>query len=301
MRSRTLALMAGAALTLASTDAATAQAIAEDSKGASIVLLDSTSAGINAGDSSIQLTIGRLESNHPLAMGLLVKGKAANGVADLVKSGELQPGLEVGGTIAWKNSSTALGIKATAQVTRFTLFDAAAAAEDAITKPNKKTGSIGLLYNQRLSNAGGHFGFAMLGLSARHVNNWDDLKKTTVVQRSPVAAPLGAGSRETVTETEARAGPFEEGWTGSLDGDAIVQLGDNPLSARGYVRAGLGGPDSLREHRFGIDAAVFRKGKDMLLDRLLSVFFEVTDPADDGKRQSWTLGLAVNVRFNLMQ
>lgn len=39
----------------------------------------------------------------------------------------------------------------------------------------------------------------------------------------------------------------------------------------------------------------------MLLDRLQSVFFEVTDPADDGKRQSWTLGLAVNVRFSLIQ
>lgn len=149
-----------------------------------------------------------------------MKGKAANDVADLVKSGELQPGLEVGGTLAWKNSSSALGIKVTGQVTRLTLLDAAAAAEDAITKSNQKTGSIGLLYNQRLSNAGGHFGFAMLGLSARHADNWEDLKKTIVVQRSPVAAPLGAGSRE----TEARAGPFEEGWTGSLDGDAIVQL-----------------------------------------------------------------------------
>ena len=131
--------------------------------------------------------------------------------------------------------------------------------------------------------------------------NWDDLKKTTVIQRSSVAAPEGAGSRETVTETEVRTGSLEEAWVGSLDGDAVFQLGDYPLSARGYVRAGLGGPDSLREHRFGIDAAVFKKGQDMLLDRLLSVFFEVTDPAADDKEQSWTLGLAVNVRFNLIQ
>lgn len=48
MRNRALALLAGAALTLASTDAASAQAVAEDSKGAPIVLLNSTSAGINA-------------------------------------------------------------------------------------------------------------------------------------------------------------------------------------------------------------------------------------------------------------
>jgi hypothetical protein len=301
MRRRTLAFIVTAALVLASTATASAQAIAEDSKGTSIVLLDSTSAGINAGDSSIQLTLGRFVSDHPLAMGLLVKGKAANGAADLIKSGELQPGLEVGGTLAWKSSSTSVGIKATAQVARLTLFDAAAAAEDAITKPNKKTGSVGLLYNQVIANADGPFAFAMLGLSARHVNNWDDLKKTTVVQRSPVASPEGAGSRETVTETEARTGSFEEGWVGSLDGDAIFQLGDYPLSARGYVRAALGGTDSLRAHRFGIDAAVFKKGGDLLLDRLLSVYFEVNDPADDDKEQSWTLGLAVNVRFNLIQ
>lgn len=288
-------LIIAASVSQAGSAVAEAQAAAEDSVGNSTVLLSTpNSVGVNTADSSIQLNFGSLISARSLAYGFLVKGKAANGLASLVSDGEFQPAAEFGGTLGWKSSRNTFGVKAATQFTRLSLFDAAAAEPDkALTIPTKATGSIGALGNFVLGAEPRYFLAA--GVTARRVNNWDTLKKMTVVQRTDTMPPSGVDRQETVKETEARTGTLEEGWTGALDADFIAQASALPISARVYVRLAVGGKDILRQHRVGFDVAFLKAGGDLLMDRLASVFVEFTDPVVSGEDVSWTVGLAVNV------
>jgi hypothetical protein len=297
-----LVALVTAAAVVASPVSAAGQSAVEDTEGRSTVMLQSSSIGINVADSSIQIAFTPLNSTRRVLYGIKVKGKAANGLAPLIANGELQPGLELGTTIGYKlgDGADAVGLKMSLSAARLTLFDPAANPDTALLKQTHRTGEVGLVGNFVVDAPGGDkLGFATVGISARRLNNWDDLKKNKIIRRETSLLENGAGTQEVVTEIEARSGTLQEGWIGSLDGDFIAFSSALPVSARAYVRLGLGGEDALRHSRFGFDVAFIKPGGDLLWDRLASVFFEFDDPPADAQPSSWTIGLAASLPLSI--
>jgi hypothetical protein len=298
----TVRAIAGLALAASVTGRAYAQAPLEDASGGSTILLNASSVSVNSADGSIQLAFEPFSSTKPIFYGFKVKGKAEGGLATLFSSGELTPGIEIGTTVGFKlgDGGNAWGLAASLNAAQLTLYDEAAPLDEAIVKETRHTGEVSALANFIFEGVNGNkLGLASVAVRGRHRNNWDSLKKTTVVVHTPRGTSTEGVVTETVKETEVRTGTFEEGWIGEVAGDLMFFASRARLSPRVYTRIGVTGKDALRDTRIGFDLAFVKFGGDPVFNRLGSIFLEYVNPAAKDEPGDWTVGLSVNVPFSL--
>lgn len=289
-----IAVVTAAVAVVSAASTAAAQAVAEDSKGTSTILIKDVDISINTSDSSIQIGGSSFTSTRPAFFSVQAKGKAANGIATLIADGHLEPGAELSLVMGRKfGGERSIGTRLEGGGSRFAFYDSAAAPENAITKSTLSTGEVGVFFNSVLKSKNSRFGFLGIGMAGRRVNNAEELDKIKITRRKVATVTNGFETQEAATETEARVGLLREGWIASIDADAIFHNWEFPVSMRPYVRLGVSGPDELREQRFGFDLAFFKPRRDPLFDRLGSVFVELTRPGVSGGKTSLRVGLAV--------
>jgi hypothetical protein len=178
-------------------------------------ILSATLLEANTPSASVKINFLHRESESDDFWGLQLQGKANNGLSQVFRTGDVQPGAKFGlnwghSNLATKNTSNFdwINVQANYEVSRIALIESSAPYASQFRKSTFSAPSFSISYNYALRGAiifWGSAGYAK-------VNNYSDLRDATITRETRTTDPNNASTLQVITTstTTGKTGTYAE-------------------------------------------------------------------------------------------
>jgi hypothetical protein len=272
-------------------------------------VLSATLIEANTQNASVRINFFRRQSTSRIFFGFQLQGKASNGLGQLFKTGELQPGVKVGFNLG-RHSIFAteasdnfdwFSIQFTHEISRMALIQPDSPFGSQLQRRTFQGASISASYNYVLAGA------IVLSVSGGYakVNNYQDLNDAEMAQETQTSDPSGKDSHVITTNRVAgKTGDYKENHSAVLQGGAfwIVPDTSSRLGVYGYQRSTLARDAQNRGTDYGASLLILKRDSPMvplggLIVGLLDAFNSRGSGNPLGRRMVVSITASVPVGF----